>query len=544
MMKSPALSGVNYDTLVLNKQEKTPVCSVPSRCSMTLLERCCRELIKHGPLVDLAAEVLPAHLVPVLLKTAMDHTEHQAISSIIASWPFKSLCFRSILPLEQKALFEESMGFDLYVFKGILRRTKACKMACLDFSGFELNDTFAKLIIQMWPILSLKKSQLKPKKLSKVIMKAAHITGDSVARIMNVIMPQILKDLLGHEMVKSSDFSINMPPGEKLVVKLDNVYFTTNNFFFMDYFICNCLRSVTPVYVDVANIYMRSESSFRNPDEIIAPFIVFCGQSEEILEGVSLHHLDEGVFLRISQELRKFTRLRALDIQDCNIYLQEGITRRRTSVRLQMINTLACFSSLVRLDIGFNYLLGCLGELLDALVCPLEYLSVCGCDLNEKDLENLVQSKHAQSLRELNLGKLCQYSVYTVDRISPNYLIGITKHFTNLVALRLQRNNLPNSVIPGLCDILTNHLIRLKGLDISRNIFSDVSHMQLVRACAQMKTIQKLRLTCFHSLAEEILNPGNHVNMQQQLMQLLNTLGRPDIKLDLVRFSFAIMIED
>lgn len=40
---------------------------------------------------------------------------------------------------------------------------------CFVFS----DATFSKLIVQMWPILSLKKHQLKPKKLAKIIAKAA-----------------------------------------------------------------------------------------------------------------------------------------------------------------------------------------------------------------------------------------------------------------------------------------------------------------------------------------------------------------------------------
>lgn len=40
---------------------------------------------------------------------------------------------------------------------------------CFVFS----DATFSKLIVQMWPILSLKKHQLKPKRLAKIIAKAA-----------------------------------------------------------------------------------------------------------------------------------------------------------------------------------------------------------------------------------------------------------------------------------------------------------------------------------------------------------------------------------
>lgn len=43
-----------------------------------------------------------------------------------------------------------------------------------------------------------------------------------------------------------------------MVVKIDNIQFTASNTFFMDYLICNCLRSVTPVVITVSNIHIKS----------------------------------------------------------------------------------------------------------------------------------------------------------------------------------------------------------------------------------------------------------------------------------------------
>lgn len=50
-----------------------------------------------------------------------------------------------------------------------LRCIRSQHYLCFVFS----DATFSKLIVQMWPILSLKKHQLKPKKLAKIIAKAA-----------------------------------------------------------------------------------------------------------------------------------------------------------------------------------------------------------------------------------------------------------------------------------------------------------------------------------------------------------------------------------
>lgn len=43
-----------------------------------------------------------------------------------------------------------------------------------------------------------------------------------------------------------------------MIVKIDNIHFTASNTFFMDYLICNCLRSVTPVAITVSNIHIKS----------------------------------------------------------------------------------------------------------------------------------------------------------------------------------------------------------------------------------------------------------------------------------------------
>lgn len=43
-----------------------------------------------------------------------------------------------------------------------------------------------------------------------------------------------------------------------MIVKVDSIHFTASNTFFMDYLICNCLRSITPVVITVSNIHIKS----------------------------------------------------------------------------------------------------------------------------------------------------------------------------------------------------------------------------------------------------------------------------------------------
>ena len=239
--------------------------------------------------------------------------------------------------------------------------------------------------------------------------------------------------------------------------------------------------------------------------------------------------------------IQKCTRLACLDLRDCNIYLQEGITRSRTLLRTQLTDTFSRFEHLRRLDISFNYLLGCLGEILDSLQRPLDFLSVRGCDLNEQDLVKLSTSKHAPHLRELDLSKLCYVVIYESDRISPEFLITVLKCFPKLVVLNISQNGIPDASVGSFCEVLTRDLTRLKGLDISGNILQFDNQLELVRACAKVEPMQWLRLTCMNNLLNHDAPVVNQ--MASRLNCLLKSLGRDDISVDVVRLKFALLVD-
>lgn len=250
----------------------------------------------------------------------------------------------------------------------------------------------------------------------------------------------------------------------------------------------------------------------------------------------------------VSPNLKKFSRLRSLDLQDCNIYLQEGKTRSRTIGRAIMVRTLSCFENLVRLDLSFNYLLGCLGEILDALKLPLEFLSLRNCDLNEDDLECLAISKHALSLQELNLSKICQFSIYDNDRISSNNLFKVVFCFKNVKLLNLAQNHFQDSSIPSFCEKLPQNLKKLQYLDIAGNVLTEDSTLQICKALAKVKTFQWFRLTCSNNLLDEALGHLNQahenaVQAKQRICGLLSALGRTDIHIEIVKLSYAIFVD-
>lgn len=261
------------------------------------------------------------------------------------------------------------------------------------------------------------------------------------------------------------------------------------------------------------------------------------------LEGLSLRQLEESIFFFVAPDIQLFTNLHSLDIQDCNIYLKEGITRSRTFGRSRLCETFSVFSRLRRLDLSFNYLIGCLGELLGALQSPLEYLSVRGCDLNETDLKSLSQSKHAQSLRELDISKLCQFSIYESDRISPACTLEMIKHFPNMTVLNISQNNLPDSGMKDFGQTLRTHLPRLKGLDISGNIMQFESQLELTKACAQIPMMQWIRLTCMNTSLNGGLENNQVVDLMNKLNNAVKQYGREDICIDVMRLSFAILVD-
>ncbi|XP_060595656.1 uncharacterized protein LOC132749776, partial [Ruditapes philippinarum] len=458
--------------------------------------------------------------------------------------------FRDILTEEETVAFEEDLGeVSFYVFQGITNRTKHCRLKCLDFTDIMLSRIFTKLIIQTWPLLSLKKSQMKPKVLAKTIARVAGINsntkGADKMKLTSEIIPKILAERLTHEVIVTSD-RIVLPRGQRLEVKIDNCHFTSNNMFFMDYMICNCLRSITPVYVTVSNIHIKSELMEGDGfTDSLVPFLVLRGQDTELLDGLSLRQLEEGILHVISPDIMKFTNLQSLDIQDCNLYLQEGITRSRTATRSRLCNMFSAFHHLHRLDISFNFLIGCLGELLDALQNPLDYLSVRGCDLNETDLNNLAKSKHAPHLRELNMSKLCSFSMYESDRIAPLRILKTMKHFPKMTVLNLSQNHLPDDGIREFTEILSKDLAHLKVLDISGNIMQFESQLQLAKACAEIPKMQLVRLTCMNSAVNDDIFMNNHQidGMYNKLIEVMKSRGRDDIHIDVVQLSVGILVD-
>ncbi|KAK2160187.1 hypothetical protein LSH36_138g02015 [Paralvinella palmiformis] len=540
MFKYAALQNINYDSLQLNHnalEHEQQGRSTPRSLQL----QCCAALCEQGGTA--AAEALssvPSHLAPVLLQEAMMSVYTSAIANIIANWPLPTLCFREVLcDVSKRDVFDEEMGLNVMLFKGITSRTKKCQLKTLDLRGLTLNWNFTKLIVQMWPLLSLKKTQRNVKRLTNIIIKTAGLKRDN--RLAKETIPKILEELLNHDMAKHPAFTMHIAKGARVVVKLDYLEFSTQNNFFMEYLLANCLRSVTPLTIEPANIIIKSDLNVGDQIlESIAPFIVFRGQDPNSLEGIWLENLEDNVFFVTCQDLEAFNNMTALAFPNCNIMLQEGRTRCRTSTRVQFTNMLSHFSQLTRLDLSQNSFAGCLREVLDALVCPLKYLSLRECDLIDRDIIELARSRHSTSLRHLDLSRICGLIPDDPFAVSTVMLLRNMRYFSSLSVVHLQQNQITDSNVDQLCQLLTEHWHKLKSFNITQNILSGDSVLRIVQVCSRT-SIHHLRLPYLHNFLENFdIFQNACEDFSRQVKDVLKRCGRSDVEVQVCGLPYAV----
>ncbi|KAK7091562.1 leucine-rich repeat-containing protein 14-like [Littorina saxatilis] len=550
-----ALDYVNYTSLELNHARDPRVEEPPELFEAPSLQEICCDALNDSTgirvgfpqlLLD-ALKVLPMHVAVTLFRVAVDKQQCSAISHIISVWPFKTLCLRELLQgTGYHDIFQEEMGFDLVILRGLLRRRKCCKMNCLDLRGFKLNKGFSMLIAQLWPLISLPRRTLADvKRLTQMVIDNA---GLAHHKPIASHIATVLEHKVATLMSRCKDFHINIQKGQELLVKIDSLQFTSTDSLFQDYFVANCLRNVTPLKIQVSQLFFRTSAWTvqSDPDFILSPYAVLNGHDTQFLEGLSLRQLDDGVFKYVAPTLYKFKNLQAIELQDCNIYLQNGKTRSKTEVRKALCNFLSEFPLLVRLDLSFNFLFGCLGEVLASVSRPLQYLGLRGCDLNVSDLEALAKSKHAASLRELNLSKLNLGALhyYLEERSQAmKTMVSILQSFPRLAVLNLSQNNLPDVQVDRLCSVLRTSLKQLKVLDVAAIVMSPQHQVDICLACASIPTFQKICITLVTSLVDELNNWNGIEDVANKITRKLYAAGRWDVRLETVLFSRALFMD-
>lgn len=222
--------------------------------------------------------------------------------------------------------------------------------------------------------------------------------------------------------------------------------------------------------------------------------------------------------------------------------LQAGRTRRRTSVRRQFTQTLASFTHLIRLDLSQNCFAGCLPEILDALVQPLQYLCLRECDLLDSDMLYLSNSRHAATIKQLNVSKICGLFPEDSFAVETGTLVRCLKNFHALQILHMQQNQITDPKIPDICTCIRTHWPYLKALNISDNIFSADCAIRIVEACVERPSMQSLKIPYSHNLFEAInLMENLRLQFSRRVGSILELHSRKDIDVEVYSVAYAVL---
>lgn len=233
-----------------------------------------------------------------------------------------------------------------------------------------------------------------------------------------------------------------------------------------------------------------------------------------------------------------------LGLRNCNISLRCGKTRGRTVLRGRVTTLFAGFPNLMRLDLSGNTIAGCLRELLNAVARPLEYLGVAGCNLLDADLDGIATSRHAASLRELDVTRVCGYLDHERDTVRSAALLRCVYRLTYIMVLRLAGNHLTNSSIDGLCVTLNGNWLTLKSLIVVDNPISPQSVLRLVLAAVRCPILQHVAVPYAGFLFRGAAEPG-YLNILFELKQIVRDAGRsPKMCVELQIMSSDTSITD
>lgn len=254
-----------------------------------------------------------------------------------------------------------------------------------------------------------------------------------------------------------------------------------------------------------------------------------------------LENLEDNLFFITNDTLHKFQNLSSLALLNCNINLQEGRTRRRTSARRQVTSLLSCYPHLIRLDLSQNSFAGCLSELLDALQNPLEFLSLRECDLSDCDIEYLVQSRHARSLKELNVAKICGLFPEDSFAVSTGALMKCIPKLNNLHVLSLSQNQITDSKLDQLTATLPASMPKLQKLYMADNIVSAEPVLRFIKVCTRIRPLRYIHVPYSHNLLEALnMMEAGHQQFRGQIKDLLKQQRREDIQVEVAGLAYAI----
>ncbi|KAL8572854.1 hypothetical protein ACOMHN_011103 [Nucella lapillus] len=458
---SRAMARCNYNHL--NFPGIKGVQEIPmKRNPLKLEEACLRGLVRSvaesiGQLKE-AVQTLPEMPLEGLLVTAMVEGNHKAVTEIISAWPFKTLCFRRLLPASQHALLQ-NIFLGCAIFQGVIQRREGCKMTCLDFTGINLGEYFVGLLLRL-PLMSFSPSSLSRKSLRVWRDKASNTVGpcrgqkrkrtnadvtewndddESVHRCLEDLLivnqrfelTQHLKTRLSY-LRHMEPFHIKHLQGSRLQVKLESVTFCLKDSMYMDYLVNQSLKDITPLYFQTSVLEMADRDYLRG--RRTSPFMKNCSIAEmeqkykffhtvldctdaEMLEGLFIEDTCFMTLHKLLPTIKQFRNLKMLRLQEAGLSRQDHslLTEICCKTHRDMVdaddqrvvmevrvNLLSWFPNLLRLHLGDMDIVGCLGVMLDSLATPLQYLGLQNLELEAGDMEALASSRHAGALLELD----------------------------------------------------------------------------------------------------------------------------------------------
>ena len=251
-------------------------------------------------------------------------------------------------------------------------------------------------------------------------------------------------------------------------------------------------------------------------------------------------NLEDSVFFATSSSIHVFDHLTALALLNCNICLQEGRTRRRTAARTQITDLLSALPHLRRLDLSQNSFSGCLAELLDSCQRPLDFLALNDSDLANCDMDALVSSQHAASLRELNLSRVCGLFPDDAFAVKTSKLIETLRHFPQLTVLWICQNQILESHVESLGKVLQKDLLRLRALHLTDNPLTPEAAFRLVRACIRVASLQFLHIAFTENLVHMALQAVQHGPnaFEKQVKEILKVANRVDMVVKITSMSY------
>lgn len=191
-----------------------------------------------------------------------------------------------------------------------------------------------------------------------------------------------------------------------------------------------------------------------------------------------------------------------------------------------------------------NSFAGCLKEILEVLQKPLEYLNLRECDLNDQDIESLAQSKHATSLRQLNLCRICGLFVDDSFAVSARAMIDSLKSYTKLTILDLTRNQLGDNMADRLCDAIRGNMPFLKSLSLAENPLCVDSVVKILRTCVRLPSLCHVHIPHSHNLMDalnDVPEQSRH-QFERKIHDVLKESRREDdIAIEITAMAFSMV---